>query len=91
MYETVHTALLVIEHDVVPNLVACRSTKPNVFQSAVEAAKITAAAACYWFSELYNRAPTPSTTARLMTPRCSSSMVDSMLHQNISNEVKGCP
>jgi hypothetical protein len=80
-----------MEHGVIPNLVVRRSIRPNVFQSAVEAAKITAAAACYWFSELYNRAPTSSTTGRLMTPRCSSSMVDSMLHQNISNEVKGCP
>ena len=46
-----------MEHGVIPNLVVRRSIRPNVFQSAVEAAKITAAAAFYWFSELYNRAP----------------------------------
>ena len=57
MYETVHTGLPVMEHGVVSNLVVRRSTKPNVFQSAVEAGKTTAAAAYYWFSELYNRAP----------------------------------
>ena len=57
MYEIIHTALPVMEHDVVPNFMVCRSAKPNVFQSAVEAGEITAAAACYWFSELYNRTP----------------------------------
>jgi predicted AlkP superfamily pyrophosphatase or phosphodiesterase len=34
-----------------------RSTKPNVFEAAVQAGKTTAAAAYYWFSELYNHAP----------------------------------
>ncbi len=57
MYETVHTGLPVSEHGVVANYVVRRSTQPNIFQSAVEAGKITAAAAYYWFSELYNRAP----------------------------------
>jgi hypothetical protein len=57
MYEIVHTALPVMEHGVVSNHVVRRSTQPNVFQSAAEAAKTTAAAAYYWFSELYNRAP----------------------------------
>jgi len=33
------------------------STKPNVFRCAREAVKTTAAAAYYWFSELYNHAP----------------------------------
>jgi hypothetical protein len=32
-------------------------TRPNVFQSTVEADTIAAAAACYWFSELDIRAP----------------------------------
>jgi predicted AlkP superfamily pyrophosphatase or phosphodiesterase len=57
MYETVHTGLPVSENGVVANYVVRRSTQPNIFQSAVEAGKITAAAAYYWFSELYNRAP----------------------------------
>ena len=57
MYETVHTGVTVSEHGVVSNYVVRRSTMPNVFQAAVQAGKSTAAAAYYWFSELYNRAP----------------------------------
>ncbi len=57
MYETIHTGLPAIEHGVVSNYVVRRSTRPNVFQSAVQASRSTAAAAYYWFSELYNRAP----------------------------------
>ncbi len=57
MYETIHTGLPVSEHGIVSNLVVRRSTKPNVFRSAREAGRTTAAAAYYWFSELYNRAP----------------------------------
>jgi len=57
MYETVHTGVPVSEHGVVSNYVVRRSTMPNIFQLAVEAGKSTAAAAYYWFSELYNRAP----------------------------------
>lgn len=57
MYETVHTGVPVTEHGIVSNYVVRRSTKPNVFQSAVQAGKSTAAAAYYWFSELYNRTP----------------------------------
>lgn len=57
MYETIHTGLKVSDHGIVSNLVVRRSTQPNLFQSAHQAGKITAAAAYYWFSELYNRAP----------------------------------
>jgi predicted AlkP superfamily pyrophosphatase or phosphodiesterase len=57
MYETIHTGLPVNEHGVVSNTVVRRSTKPNIFQEAVQSGKITAAVAYYWFSELYNRAP----------------------------------
>ena len=57
MYETVHTGLPVSEHGIVANYIVRRSIKPNVFQSAIDAGKTTAAAAYYWFSELYNRAP----------------------------------
>jgi predicted AlkP superfamily pyrophosphatase or phosphodiesterase len=57
MYETIHTGLPVHEHGVVSNLVVHGSTKPNVFRSVREAGKTTAAAAYYWFSELYNRVP----------------------------------
>ena len=57
MYETVHTGLPVTEHGVVSNRVVRRSQMPNIFQSAREAGKTTAAVANFWFSELYNRAP----------------------------------
>jgi predicted AlkP superfamily pyrophosphatase or phosphodiesterase len=57
MYETVHTGLPVSVHGVVSNYVVRRSTQPNVFQAARDAGKTTAAAAYYWFSELYNHAP----------------------------------
>jgi len=57
MYETIHTGLPISEHGIVSNLVVRSSTKPNIFKSACEAGKTTAAAAYYWFSELYNRAP----------------------------------
>lgn len=57
MYETLHTGVTSSVHGVVNNSVARTSIMPNVFKLAVEAGKTTAAAAYYFFSELYNRAP----------------------------------
>ncbi len=57
MYETVHTGLPVTQHGVVSNQTVRRSSVPNVFEIAVQNRRTTAAAAYYWFSELYNRAP----------------------------------
>jgi len=57
MYETTHTGLVTSEHGIVGNSIVRRSTKPNLFDLASKAGMITAAAAYYWFSELYNRAP----------------------------------
>lgn len=57
MYETIHTGLAANQHGIVSNSVVRRSSKPNVFQLAVQAHKVTAAAAYSWFSELYNRSP----------------------------------
>src|ERR1044071_214932 len=57
MYETIHTGMPSSEHGIVANTVVRRSTMPNIFQSVVEAGKVTAAVAYYWVSELYNRAP----------------------------------
>jgi len=57
MYETIHTGLPAFEHGIVSNYVVRRSNFPNLFQIAHEAGKITAAAAYYWISELYNRVP----------------------------------
>jgi predicted AlkP superfamily pyrophosphatase or phosphodiesterase len=57
MYETVHTGLSSSEHGIVSNSVVRCSSKPNIFQSVAGANKVTAAAAYYWISELYNRVP----------------------------------
>jgi predicted AlkP superfamily pyrophosphatase or phosphodiesterase len=57
MYETVHTGLRVTEHGIFANHIQRRSNKPNIFQAARDAGKTTAAAAYFWFSELYNRTP----------------------------------
>lgn len=57
MYETVHTGLPASEHGIVSNLIVRSSSNPNVFGAAVAAGKVTAAAAFYWFSELYNHVP----------------------------------
>ena len=57
MYETVHTGVPSSVHGIVANSIVRRSSMPNIFQSVSGAGKITAAAAYYWVSELYNRAP----------------------------------
>jgi len=57
LYETLHTGVGVSEHGVTNNRVVRRSNMPNVFEQAVKSGRSTAAAAYYWFSELYIRAP----------------------------------
>ena len=57
MYETIHTGLPSSAHGIVANSIIRLSDKPNIFQSVKNAGKCTAAAAYYWVSELYNRAP----------------------------------
>jgi predicted AlkP superfamily pyrophosphatase or phosphodiesterase len=57
MYETIHTGLKSSEHGILGNAIAHLSDKPNIFQLARNAGKVTAAAAYSWFSELYNRVP----------------------------------
>jgi predicted AlkP superfamily pyrophosphatase or phosphodiesterase len=57
MYETIHTGLPSSEHGIFTNSIVRLSTKPNIFQAVKNAGKGTAAAAYYWVSELYNRAP----------------------------------
>lgn len=57
MYETIHTGLPSSAHGIVANSVARRSSMPNIFQSVSGAGMVTAAAAYYWVSELYNSAP----------------------------------
>jgi predicted AlkP superfamily pyrophosphatase or phosphodiesterase len=57
MYETIHTGLSATQHRVVSNEIVRRSSVPNVFEIAVQNGRTTAAAAHFWFSELYNRVP----------------------------------
>jgi predicted AlkP superfamily pyrophosphatase or phosphodiesterase len=57
MYETIHTGLPSSVHGIVANSVNHKSTNPNIFQLAAKAGKTTAAAAYFWFSELYNSFP----------------------------------
>jgi hypothetical protein len=57
MYETVQTGLTVSQHGVVSNDIVRRSIVHNVFDLAHSRGRRTAAAAYFWFSELYNRAP----------------------------------
>ena len=57
MYETIHTGVSSSVHGIVANSIARRSSMPNIFQSVSGAGRSTAAAAYYWISELYNRAP----------------------------------
>ncbi|HEX2622377.1 MAG TPA: alkaline phosphatase family protein [Phototrophicaceae bacterium] len=57
IYETLHTGVPTSEHGIVNNAIVRRSHMPNVFDLAVKAGKVTAAAAFCWYSELYNSAP----------------------------------
>ncbi len=57
MYETIHTGIPSSAHGIVTNSIVRLSNKPNIFQSVKGAGKVTAAAAYYWYSELYNCAP----------------------------------
>jgi predicted AlkP superfamily pyrophosphatase or phosphodiesterase len=57
MYETIHTGLSSSAHGIVANSIVRLSTQPNLFRLAHDTGRVTAAAAYYWFSELYNRAP----------------------------------
>jgi predicted AlkP superfamily pyrophosphatase or phosphodiesterase len=57
MYETIHTGLPSSEHGIVANSIIRLSNQPNIFHLVREAGKVTAAAAYYWYSELYNHAP----------------------------------
>ncbi|MDP1624261.1 MAG: alkaline phosphatase family protein [bacterium] len=57
MYETIHTGIPSSENGIVSNSIVRLSNQPNVFQAVKEAGRVTAAAAYYWYSELYNHAP----------------------------------
>ncbi len=57
MYESIHTGLPSSETGIVANSVVRLSNKPNIFKLVRDAGKVTAAAAFYWYSELYNRVP----------------------------------
>lgn len=57
MYETIHTGQKTSQHGIISNQVIRLSNQPNLFQMTSHSGKTSAAAAYYWFSELYNRAP----------------------------------
>ena len=57
VYEAIHTGLPSSETGIVANSVVRLSNKPNIFKLVRDAGKVTAAAAFYWYSELYNRVP----------------------------------
>lgn len=57
LYETILTGVSPVEHGVVSNQIVRRSREESVFSLAREAGLKTGAAAYYWMSELYNRAP----------------------------------
>ena len=57
MYETIHTGLPSHEHGIVANSINRLSSRPNLFKAVSQAGKVTAAAAYFWISELYNRSP----------------------------------
>jgi predicted AlkP superfamily pyrophosphatase or phosphodiesterase len=57
LYETIHTGLPAVEHGITSNSIVRRSSVPNLFEVARQHHRTTAAAASYWYSELYIRAP----------------------------------
>lgn len=57
MYETLLTGLPVYKHLIVNNLIVRNSKEENVFSLCKKQGLKTAAAAYYWMSELYNKAP----------------------------------
>lgn len=57
LYETLQSGQPPHRHGVVGNQVVRRSRVPNVFELASQAGKVTAAAAYWWVSELYNAVP----------------------------------
>ena len=57
LYETLQTGLPPYLHGVVNNQIVRRSIVPNVFEIATRHGRVTAAAAYWWVSELYNSAP----------------------------------
>ena len=57
LYETILTGRTPVDHGIVSNQIVRRSNEESVFSLAREAGLRTGAAAYYWVSELYNRAP----------------------------------
>jgi predicted AlkP superfamily pyrophosphatase or phosphodiesterase len=57
LYETIHTGLPAYKHGITNNSVVQRSKMPNVFEIAAKNGRVTAAAAYFWVSELYNATP----------------------------------
>lgn len=72
LYETLQTGTPPHVHGVVNNNIVRRSTMPNVFEIAAQHGRVTAAAAYWWVSELYNAAPyEPVAHGEIDDPRCA--------------------
>ena len=65
MYETILTGLPAIEHGIVHNLVVRKSKEQSLFHLLKEQNRTSAAAAYYWVSELYQKAPFNPFTDRI--------------------------
>lgn len=65
MYETLLTGLPACRHGIVNNLTVRKSGCENVFSLCRKEGRTTAAAAYYWVSELYRRAPFSPTEDRI--------------------------
>jgi predicted AlkP superfamily pyrophosphatase or phosphodiesterase len=57
LYETLMTGLAVSKHRIFNNLICRESAYENIFSMCKEAGLVTGAAAYFWISELYNKAP----------------------------------
>lgn len=57
MYETIQTGLPVVKHGIYNNATCRLSKEEHLFSLARRQGRSTAAAAYYWVSELYNKAP----------------------------------
>lgn len=76
MYETLMTGLPMYRHGIANNYVCRQSCCESVFSLAKEHGLTTAAAAYYWMSELYNRAPFDKCQDRIQTETQEKSLID---------------
>lgn len=72
LYETIQTGVAPYVHGITSNSVVRRSIMPNVFDIAAKNGRVTAAAAYWWVSELYNAVPyDPIEHGEIDNPDCA--------------------